>query len=72
MLANSPNPFNPETWILFELTVDAGVSISIYDVTGRRIVMCRLNARLTGMTKQKWVRMYHQALSFYQREVRSE
>ena len=60
MLANFPNPFNPETWILFELTVDAGVSISIYDVTGRRIVMCRLNARLTGMTKQKRVRMYHQ------------
>ena len=48
MLANYPNPFNPETWILFELTVDAGVSISIYDVTGRRVRQLDLGYRLAG------------------------
>ena len=59
-MAIYPNSFNPETWILFKLAVDAGVSISIYGVTGRRIIMCWLNDRPTGIAKQKGMRMYHQ------------
>ncbi|MDP7279888.1 MAG: T9SS type A sorting domain-containing protein [Candidatus Poribacteria bacterium] len=37
MLANYPNPFNPETWIPFELSQDAAVTITIYDVQGKQI-----------------------------------
>ena len=34
LLANYPNPFNPETWIPYELATDAEVSLSIYDMDG--------------------------------------
>ena len=34
LLPNYPNPFNPETWIPFELSRDGEVSVSIYDVAG--------------------------------------
>lgn len=34
---NYPNPFNPSTTITFDLSEDANVKISIYDMTGRLI-----------------------------------
>lgn len=34
LLPNYPNPFNPETWIPFELSQDSEVSVSIYGVSG--------------------------------------
>lgn len=34
---NYPNPFNPITSIEFHVDVDAGVSLVIYDVTGRHV-----------------------------------
>jgi TolB protein len=34
LLPNFPNPFNPETWIPFELTVGATVRITIYGARG--------------------------------------
>jgi hypothetical protein len=35
LLANFPNPFNPETWIPFKLQKSSDISITIYDVHGR-------------------------------------
>ena len=35
LLPNYPNPFNPETWIPFELNQDSEVSLTIYDTAGR-------------------------------------
>ena len=37
LLQNFPNPFNPETWIPYQLSEDSPVSISIYDTTGKLI-----------------------------------
>ena len=37
LLANYPNPFNPETWIPYTLAEDAKVEIAIYDVHGGRV-----------------------------------
>ena len=37
LLQNFPNPFNPETWIPYQLSEDSLVSISIYDTTGKLI-----------------------------------
>ena len=33
--ANYPNPFNPETWIPYQLAEDSDVTIRIYDASGR-------------------------------------
>ena len=35
LLANYPNPFNPETWIPYRLAEDAFVTLTIYDTAGR-------------------------------------
>jgi flagellar hook assembly protein FlgD len=42
LLANYPNPFNPETWIPFKLAQDATVTAKIYDVAGKQIRMIEL------------------------------
>ena len=42
LLANYPNPFNPETWIPFQLAQDSTVTAKIYDVTGKQIRMMEL------------------------------
>ena len=35
LLANYPNPFNPETWIPYRLAEDAFVTLTIYDLSGQ-------------------------------------
>ena len=35
LLANYPNPFNPETWIPYRLTEDANVTLTIYDTVSQ-------------------------------------
>ena len=37
LLANYPNPFNPETWRPVQLSQDAEVRLTIYDVTGKTV-----------------------------------
>ena len=37
LLANYPNPFNPETWIPFTLAAAGDVVVNVYDVNGRRV-----------------------------------
>ena len=37
LLANYPNPFNPETWIPYRLAEDAFVTLTIYDQTGHLV-----------------------------------
>ena len=37
LLPNYPNPFNPETWIPYQLAEAADVSVKIYDVGGRLV-----------------------------------
>ena len=37
LLPNYPNPFNPETWIPYQLSEAADVSVKIYDVSGRLV-----------------------------------
>ncbi len=35
LYANYPNPFNPETWIPYQLAVDAEITIRIYNTEGK-------------------------------------
>ena len=42
LFMNYPNPFNPETWIPYQLSTDSDVRITIYDASGkviRRLVL---------------------------------
>ena len=48
---NYPNPFNPETWIPFQLHKDAYVRITIYDVLGREVRRFDLGHLLAGYYK---------------------
>ena len=42
LLANYPNPFNPETWIPFQLSRDTEVTLVIYDVQGKPVRQLQL------------------------------
>ena len=48
LLANYPNPFNPETWIPFQLHTPAPVRLSIYDVRGALVWEIDLGQRAAG------------------------
>jgi len=48
LLANYPNPFNPETWIPFQLSQDAAVTVTIYDVQGKRVRQLQLGLVTAG------------------------
>ena len=37
LLANYPNPFNPETWIPYQLAESAEVTLTIYDINGEMV-----------------------------------
>lgn len=39
LLANSPNPFSPETRIAFSLSEPGHVTLTLYDATGRRVTV---------------------------------
>ena len=48
LLLNYPNPFNPETWIPFELSQDTKVSITIYNVEGTPVRNIRVGYLQAG------------------------
>ena len=48
LLANYPNPFNPETWIPYHLANDSNVQISIYDINGALVRRLDLGHQLAG------------------------
>ena len=48
LLANYPNPFNPETWIPYELATDTDVKITIYTSTGVVVQALQLGHQSAG------------------------
>ena len=48
LLPNYPNPFNPETWIPYELASDSPVMIGIYDAKGQMIRTITLGEKRAG------------------------
>ncbi|MDP6415267.1 MAG: SdrD B-like domain-containing protein, partial [Gammaproteobacteria bacterium] len=48
LLANFPNPFNPETWMPYELAKDTAIQIEIYDVRGHMVRTLDLGHRPAG------------------------
>ena len=48
LLLNFPNPFNPETWIPYQLAENANVTLTIYDTTGSLVYQLDLGHQLAG------------------------
>ncbi len=48
LLSNYPNPFNPETWVSYQLANDTDVTIQIYSSTGKLVRNLHLGFQQTG------------------------
>ena len=53
LLANYPNPFNPETWIPYQLSEPAEVTLHIYTISGALVRMLDLGHQSTGLYHQQ-------------------
>ena len=53
LLPNYPNPFNPETWIPYQLAAPADVSISIYTTDGRLVRRLDLGHQPVGIYESR-------------------
>ena len=53
LLPNYPNPFNPETWIPYQLAASADVNISIYTADGRLVRMLDFGHRSVGVYESR-------------------
>ena len=53
LLANYPNPFNPETWIPYQLAEPAEVTLTIYDMNGHLIRRLAVGHQAAGIYRSR-------------------
>ena len=53
LLANYPNPFNPETWIPYQLATSVDVMLTIYDINGHIVRALDLGHRAAGIYQNR-------------------
>ena len=53
LLANYPNPFNPETWIPYHLAKPGNVTLTIYAVNGAVVRTLALGHQPAGMYQSR-------------------
>lgn len=53
LFANYPNPFNPETWMPYQLAADTNVQFHIFDATGRSVRTLDLGFQNSGFYVNK-------------------
>ena len=53
LLANYPNPFNPETWIPYQLAESAEVTLTIYDMNGQLVRRLAMGYQAAGMYQSR-------------------
>ena len=53
LLPNYPNPFNPETWIPYQLAKPSDVSLTIHDINGRVVRTLDLGHRRAGIYRSR-------------------
>ena len=53
LLANYPNPFNPETWIPYQLAKPADVTLRIYSVNGSLVQTLALGHQPAGIYQSR-------------------
>ena len=54
LLRNYPNPFNPETWIPYQLATPAEVALAIYDINGQPSSTIGGGASSGGYVPESW------------------
>ena len=58
LLANYPNPFNPETWIPYRLAEDAFVTLTIYDGNGHVVRALNVGHRIAAVYERRSKAIY--------------
>ncbi len=58
LLVNYPNPFNPETWIPYQLAEDAFVTLTIYDQTGHVVRTIDIGHRIAAVYENQSKAIY--------------
>ena len=53
LLRNYPNPFNPETWIPYQLAESTEVTLTIYDMNGRLIRRLAVGYQAAGIYRSR-------------------
>ena len=53
LLANYPNPFNPETWIPYQLAESGEVTLTIYDMNGKMVRRLEVGYKAAGMYRSR-------------------
>ena len=53
LLTNYPNPFNPETWIPYQLAIPAEVTLTIYDMNGHLVRRLAVGHQAAGMYQSR-------------------
>ena len=53
LLHNYPNPFNPETWIPYQLAEPAEVTLTIYDMNGQLVRRLEVGHQVAGMYRNR-------------------
>ena len=58
LLANYPNPFNPETWIPYQLATPAEVTLTIYDMSGGTVRRLEVGLQAAGSYQSRSRALY--------------
>ena len=58
LLPNYPNPFNPETWIPYDLAQNANVDIKIYNLKGKTIRELKIGFQSAGSYRSRELAAY--------------
>ena len=53
LLRNYPNPFNPETWIPYQLAESAAVTLTIYDMNGEMVRRLAVGHQAAGVYRSR-------------------
>ncbi len=53
LLRNYPNPFNPETWMPYQLATPAEVTLTIYDMNGQLVRRLAVGHQAAGMYRNR-------------------
>ena len=71
LLANYPNPFNPETWIPYQLAKSGNVMLTIHDISGKMVRRLPLGHQTAGMYQNRTRAVYWDGRSQFGESVAS-